>query len=283
MDGSRQVVAGRYRLRHLLGRGGMGRVWLAEDEILRRHVAIKEFMLPAEALEDAAATARALCEARAAARVAHPGVVAVHDVAFDGDELWIVMEALSGQTLATVIREQGRLAQAQVVEIGLQLVEALRAVHREGLVHRDVKPGNVHLGEDGRAVLIDFGLAFEGRHARPIKPGRIVGSPPFMAPESIREGMFSPASDLFSLGATLYAAVEGRHPFTDLSAFSTLEAIADEDFPESEHAGCLWPVILGMLSKDPKTRLNAAAARDRLKAIQAEFLSQRDVSVGATT
>jgi serine/threonine protein kinase len=246
-----RLVAGRYRLERVLGRGGMGNVWLARDEILGRPVAIKELMLPEEVIDRRAATARVLGEAQAAAQVNHPGVVEVHDLAVQDGRLWIVMEALPGQTLAHAIRERGRISTGRVVEIALQLLEALQAVHREGIIHRDVKPSNVQLSIGNRAVLIDFGLAVRDGKVPPIKPGQIVGSPPYMAPESIREGRFGPESDLFSLGATLYAAVEGRQPFCELSTFSVLRAVQDESPPPARHAGCLRPVIDGLLTKDP--------------------------------
>jgi serine/threonine protein kinase len=268
---SGRVVAGRYRLQRVLGRGGMGDVWLAADEVLVRPVAIKEFTLPEEIIDKRAASARVLSEAQAAAQVRHPGVVSVYDIAADDGQLWIVMEALSGQTLAQAIREEGRLDPGRVVGIAVQLLEALQAVHREGIVHRDVKPGNVQLSGAERVVLVDFGLASRGGKAPAIKPGQIVGSPPYMAPESISEGRFGPASDLFSLGATLYAAVEGRQPFDELSAFSTLEAVKNEPPLPARHAGCLRPVIDGLLTKDPDARLSLSDALDYLKAGQSEL------------
>jgi serine/threonine protein kinase len=267
-----RIVAGRYRLQRVLGRGGMGDVWLAADEVLVRPVAIKEFTLPEEVIDQRAASARVLSEAQAAAQVRHRGVVSVYDLAAEDGRLWIVMEALSGQTLAQAIREEGRLDPGRVVGIAVQLLEALQAVHREGIVHRDVKPGNVQLSSAERVVLVDFGLASRGGKAPAIKPGQIVGSPPYMAPESIREGRFGPASDLFSLGATLYAAVEGHQPFDELSAFSTLEAVKNEPPRPTRHAGCLRPVIDGLLTKHPDARLSLSDALDYLKAVQSELL-----------
>jgi serine/threonine protein kinase len=265
---SGRIVAGRYRLQRLLGRGGMGTVWLAEDEILVRPVAIKEFTLPEDVIDSTAASARVLSEAQAAARVSHRGVVRVYDLAAEDGQLWIVMEALSGQTLAAAIRQQGRLDPVRVVDIAVQLLEALRAVHREGVIHRDIKPSNVQLSGESRVVLTDFGLASRGSEAPPIKPGQVVGSPPFMAPESIQQGRFGPASDLFSLGATLYAAVEGRQPFDEMSTFSTLEAVKNQVPPPARHAGCLRHVIDGLLAKDPDARLTLSQAHGYLKAIQ---------------
>ncbi|MCW2750605.1 MAG: serine/threonine protein kinase [Aeromicrobium sp.] len=267
---SGQLIAGRYLLQHVLGRGGMGNVWLAEDAILVRPVAIKEFTLSEETLDEGEARTRVLGEAQAAARVRHPGIVGVYDLAIEDGRLWIVMEALSGQTLAQAIRQRGRMDRAQVMDIAGQLLEALQAMHSAGIVHRDVKPGNVQMSSGGRVVLIDFGLASGSGPAPPIKPGQVVGSPPYMAPESIRDGSFGPASDLFSLGATLYAAVEGRQPFGDLSIFSILEAVKNEPPPPARHAGYLRPLIDGLLNKDPQARLSSLEALHCIKAVQSQ-------------
>jgi serine/threonine protein kinase len=183
----------------------------------------------------------------------------------------MVMEALSGQTLAHAIREHGRMAPARVADIAVQLLEGLRAIHSEGFLHRDVKPSNVQLTDDNRVVLVDFGLASPVGQARPIEPGQVVGSPPYMAPESIHEGSFGPASDLFSLGTTLYAAVEGRQPFDHGSTFSILKAVKDETPPPARHAGCLRPVIDGLLTKDPDARLTLGEAHDYLTAVQSDM------------
>jgi serine/threonine protein kinase len=241
----------------------MGKVWLAQDEMLARPVAVKDFVLSEEVIDGPEARARVLNEARAAAQIKHPGVVDVYDLAVEAGQLWIVMEALSGQTLAQTIRQRGRMDPEQVVGIALQLLDALQAVHAAGIVHRDVKPGNVQLSSDGRAVLIDFGLASRGGTA-PIKAGQVVGSPPYMAPESIRYGCFGPASDLFSLGASLYAAVEGQQAFGDLSMLSVLDAVQNEPPPAARHAGRLRPVIDGLLTKDPDARLSCSQAHELL-------------------
>ncbi|MCW2522930.1 MAG: protein kinase [Frankiales bacterium] len=266
-SGPGRLLAGRYRLERVIGRGGMGNVWLAADEILNRAVAVKEFTLPEEVVDRTAASARVLNEAQAAAHVSHPGVVSVYDLALSEGQLWIVMEALSGPTLADAIRQEGRLDPARVADIARQLLAALHAVHRAGIVHRDVKPSNVQLSESSRVVLIDFGLASHGDTAAPIKAGQVVGSPPFMAPESIHDGRFGPASDMFSLGATLYAAVEGRQPFGQLSTFSTLRAVRNEAPPPARHAGPLRPVIDGLLTKDPAARLSLAQAQHYLTSL----------------
>jgi eukaryotic-like serine/threonine-protein kinase len=263
-----RLIAGRYRLRRLLGTGGMGAVWLALDEVLARPVAIKELTVAESVMSSDVASERTLCEARAAALINHPGVVRVHDVATEGGRPWIVMEALAGPTLAQVIRSQGRLAVGRVVDIAVQLVDALRAVHDVGLVHRDVKPTNVQLSGTGRVVLIDFGLAcrVDGRRTR--RPAQPVGSPPYLAPEVIEDGRFGPASDLFALGATLYAAVEGRQPFELATPFETLEAIKNEPAPPPRNAGRLRPLIEGLLVKDPQQRLSALGAHAQLTKVR---------------
>jgi Protein kinase domain len=272
-----RLVAGRYRLQRLLGAGGMGAVWLARDEVLVRPVAVKELTMPAAVLDRTAASAHVLDEARAASRVSHPGVVGVHDLAVEDGRHWIVMEALVGQTLAQAIREQGRLAPGPVLDIAWQLLHALRALHREGIVHRDVKPSNVQLSGK-RVVLTDFGLASRCGAAPATTPGQVVGSPPFMAPETIEDGQFGPASDLFSLGATLYTAVEGCQPFDEASAFSTLKAVRHETPAPALHAAFLAPVIDGLLIKDPDLRLSLPQALSYLDAARSDLGATSRVS-----
>ena len=202
------LVTGRYRLRTLLGRGGMGRVWLGEDEVLRRRVALKHMTLPGHPSEHVRATA--LAEARAAARLNHHNAVKVYDVIEDAGDHWIVMELLSGRTMADSLRSDGPLPTADVRRIALHLVDALRAVHRAGLVHSDVKPANVQLCDDGRVVLMDFGIAAAIDDQHTLSSEALAGSPAYMSPERARGDAVGPASDLFSLGATLFAAVEGK-------------------------------------------------------------------------
>src|SRR6266498_2456848 len=204
------LVGGRYRLCGLLGRGGMGRVWLGYDELLARPVAVKQVLLGTRESEDA--REGALAEARALARVDHPGVVRIHDLVEDGGDPWIVMELLSGRTLADRIAADGPLPPAQVRRIALELLDALRAVHAAGLVHCDVKPANVQLCDDGRVVLTDFGIATTVDDQQTLSSEALAGSPAYMSPERARGEAAGPASDLFSLGATLFAAVEGKSP-----------------------------------------------------------------------
>ncbi len=250
---SEHLVANRYRLVTLIGRGGMGRVWLAEDKLLRRRVALKQVMLSGHPSEHAHASA--LAEARAAARVNHYSVVKVYDVIEDFGDHWIVMELLSGRTLAETVASAGPLPAAVVRRIALQLVDALRAVHRAGLVHSDVKPANVQLCDGGRLVLTDFGIATEIDDERTLSSVAMAGSPAYMSPERARGDAVGPASDLFSLGATLFAAVEGRSPFGAGNPLSTLVAVVEARPGPFVNAGPLRPIIEGLLAKDPADRL----------------------------
>ncbi len=256
------LVGGRYRLRGLLGRGGMGRVWLGYDELLARPVAVKQVLLGTRESEDA--REGALAEARALARVDHPGVVRIHDLVEDGGDPWIVMELLSGRTLADRIAADGPLPPAQVRRIALELLDALRAVHAAGLVHCDVKPANVQLCDDGRVVLTDFGIASADEDAT-MPGGGFAGSPAYLSPERARGDAARPESDLFSLGATLFAAAEGTSPFGRGDPFSTLVAVVEEAPGPFRDAGPLRPVIEGLLAKKPADRLTVQQARRELR------------------
>jgi serine/threonine protein kinase len=265
-----RVVAGRYRLRRLLGRGGMGAVWLAVDEALHRPVAVKQLVLSALATDEERLAARAclLREARLAARVDHSGTVRVYDIAEDTGDPWIVMEALPGRTLEAALRDQGPLPVGLVTSLGLCLLDALQATHRAGIVHRDVKPSNVQLCGGLRVVLTDFGIASTAEDGSGTFTGKVVGSPAYMSPEQVHGGEFAPASDLFSLGATLYAAVEGRSPFGKGCPAATLTAVVTDPPAPLLRAGPLRPVIEGLLAKDPARRLGPDQARGALRAIQ---------------
>jgi serine/threonine protein kinase len=266
-----RLVARRYRLRSLLGRGGMGRVWLAEDEKLLRPVALKQVLL--NGLESAelraAAWASAFREARAAARVDHIGAVRIHDIVGENRCPWIVMEPLSGQTLQEALNAMGPLPVDQVTRVGLRLLDVLQATHRAGVVHLDVKPGNVHLCDDGRVVLTDFGIACAMDDA-PSETGTFAGSPAYISPERLDGGAFGPASDLFSLGATLFAAVEGRPPFDRISPLATFTAIVQDAPVSYRRAGPLRPVIEGLLANDPGQRLSVDQTRAALRDAPAE-------------
>jgi eukaryotic-like serine/threonine-protein kinase len=256
-----RVVAGRYRLSSLLGAGATGEVWLAEDAVLGRAVALKQLTNRRGATRPAA-----LREARAAASVTHPGVVAVHDVVVDDDEDWIVMEALAGEPLSATIGNRGRLGVDEVRQIGLHLLSALEAIHAAGLVHRDVKPGNVQLCGD-RVVVIDFGLSAPGGARGGLRVGKLEGSLPYLAPEALLDGVFGPASDLYALGVTLYAAVEGGPPFDSADEpMELLESVLFDQPEPATHAGPLRAVLEGLLEKDPALRLDLTAARACLQA-----------------
>jgi serine/threonine protein kinase len=265
-----RVIAGRYNLQHPIGRGAMGVVWRARDQLLDRDVAVKEVVISAliGADERRNAYQRTLREARTAARLSHRGVVAVYDVAEEDGRPWIVMELVPSQSLDQVLVVEGRLPPARAGRIGQQVLSALAAAHAAGVLHRDVKPSNVLIatnktgeGWDERAVLTDFGIAqFEG-DPRLTQTGMVMGSPGFTAPERIRGSDATPASDLWSLGATIYAAVEGRGPYENRGgAITTMTAIINEDAPIAPHAGRLATVIAALLRRDPSVRPSAAAA-----------------------
>ena len=278
MTSAPALVAGRYRLAELLGRGGMGRVWLARDTVLDRDVAIKEIDLPAALVagDREGAQRRTLREARAAARLSHRNVAQVYDVFQSGDRTWIVMEYVPSRSLQQVLDTDGPLEPRRVAEIGLEVLAVLDAAHRAGVRHRDVKPGNVLLGEDGRVVLTDFGIATMDGDSIITSSDVLVGSPKYMSPERARNGAALPASDLWSLGATLYAAVEGRPPYERESAIGMLTALATEEPDPPDRAGPLRPVLDGLLRKDPEDRIDIAEARRRLEAALSDKSSETD-------
>jgi eukaryotic-like serine/threonine-protein kinase len=265
------LVAGRFRLRSLLGRGGMGWVWLAGDELLGRPVAVKQLLLSGleSAKMRAEAWAGALREARAAARIAHTGAVRIYDIVQEEGCPWIVMEPLPGRTLQQALNATGPLSARQVTRVGLRLVDVLQATHRAGIVHRDVTPGNVHLCGGGRVVLTDFGIACTIDDSSP-PAGLFPGTPAYVSPERLDGGDSGPACDLFALGATLFTAVEGRPPFDRGSLLATMTAVLVDEPAPFRRAGPLRPVIEGLLAKDPGRRLSAGQARAALRAIQRE-------------
>jgi hypothetical protein len=264
-----RIVVGRYRLERAIGRGGMGAVWQAHDELLDRQVAVKEIWLPGAGADPADPTARrALREARAAARLRHPGIVTVHDVVTDGGRPWIVMELVGGQSLAAAIREHQLLTERRTAEIGLLVLDALRAAHREGILHRDVKPANILIDGD-RVVLTDFGIAAIDDATALTATGQLVGSPAYLAPERINGKPATAAADLWALGITLYATATGRSPFQREDTQSTFAAILTSKPTPPAYAGRLWPVIKGLLDKDPARRLTADQARPLLEAVVA--------------
>ncbi|MFZ3499813.1 serine/threonine-protein kinase [Streptomyces sp. 5.8] len=264
--GAGAVLAGRYRLVEPIGRGGMGKVWRAHDELLHRTVAVKELtagLYVAQADRDVL-HARTQKEARAAARIQHPAVVTVHDVLEHDDRPWIVMEYIDGPSLADAAKTAGRIEPREAARIGLHVLGALRAAHAVGVLHRDVKPGNVMLAKDGRVMLADFGIAAIEGDSSITRTGELIGSIDYLAPERVTGGSPDPASDLWSLGATLYTAVEARSPFRRTSPISSLQAVVNEEPPAPTHAGALAPVITALLRKDPAQRPSADEAEQML-------------------
>ncbi|MEV7969008.1 protein kinase [Sphaerisporangium sp. NPDC088356] len=264
-----RLVAGRYRLVEPLGRGGMGVVWRAMDELLGREVAVKELhcMSGLTAPEREIFTTRTFREARAAGRLSHPGVATVYDVFEEDGHPWIVMQLVPSRTLASIVAEEGPLPPRRVAAIGVQVLAALGAAHAAGVLHRDVKPDNVLITSDGDAVLTDFGIATLEDDSPMTRTGVLMGTPAFIAPERAAGGQAEPASDLWSLGVTLFLVVEGRSPFQRGHALATLAAIMYREPAPFSLAGDLAPVIEGLLVKDPAERLTAAEAERGLRAV----------------
>jgi eukaryotic-like serine/threonine-protein kinase len=262
MDGAEpgRLVAGRYRLSRVIGRGGMGAVWQARDELLDRDVAVKELVWPPSFTERERETAcrRASREAQVAARLNHPNVIRVYDIVVEDGHPWIVMELLPYQSLRDLVAEEGPLTPARAARVGLGILAALGAAHAEGIVHRDVKPANILVGPDDRVVLTDFGIARAADSTTLTTAGMLIGSPSYMAPERARGGESSAPGDLWGLGASLYAAVEGHPPFDRENALASLTAVVADEPEPAKHAGPLRPVITGLLRKDPDERLDAA-------------------------
>ncbi|MFF3345192.1 protein kinase [Streptomyces sp. NPDC002779] len=249
-------MTGRYRLVESIGQGGMGRVWRAADEILDRPVAIKEMRIDGLDAEDTRTRReRTLREARATARIDHPHVVRVYDVVDEGERLWIVMELVDGRSLERIIAEEGPLSPAEAARIGLGLVAALRQVHERGVLHRDIKPGNVLVeARARRVVLTDFGIAAIQDTTALTMVGMLVGSPDYMAPERISGRPQGPPSDVWSLGATLCAALGGRSPFSRGTTLATLHAVLYEEPELPASAGHLRPILAALLEKEPELR-----------------------------
>ncbi|MEV4178966.1 serine/threonine-protein kinase [Nonomuraea sp. NPDC049709] len=273
------LLAGRYRLLAELGRGGTGRVWRAHDELLDRQVAVKEIALPAGlGREREDLLRRTMREARLAARLSHPHIAAVHDVVVADERPWIVLQLVPARSLAEVIAEQGPLPAPEAARIGLQVLEALCAAHADGIVHRDVKPANILILRTGQephpgrphALLTDFGLATTlDEQAHLTQSGMVVGTPAYIAPERLRGDPATARADLWSLGATLYTAVEGRDPFPHSSALAALAAVLTADPAPYRRAGPLAAVLTGLLQKDPARRTGAKTARRQLARVLA--------------
>jgi eukaryotic-like serine/threonine-protein kinase len=269
-NGAGRRIANRYELTDELGHGGMGVVWRATDTLLGRQVALKEVDLPrgVEATEREGLRARVSREARAAARLSHPGVVTVYDIAHDGGQDFIVMELVSAPTLEELVRTGGPLAPERAARLGLGLLDALEAAHRAGIVHRDLKPKNVMVRQDGATKLADFGIASVQGDPRLTATGLVVGSPAYMAPEQVEAEAVSPATDLWALGATLWFAVEGQPPFGG-GEFQTLSAIVNGQPRRPERLGPLTPVLARLLVKDPAGRATPDQLRPLLRQVAA--------------
>jgi serine/threonine protein kinase len=279
-----RLVAGRYRLLSALGEGGMGTVWRARDEVLHREVAVKEVRAPAglPAAKVALMYTRLEREAWAAARITARNVVTIHDVVTDGGRPWIVMELVRGQSLADLLTSQGALVPREAARIGTEVLAALRAAHDAGVLHRDVKPANVLLSDDGRVVLTDFGIAMVEGDTALTMTGEVVGSPEYLAPERALGRTTGPASDLWSLGVLLYTAVQGRSPFRQDNALTTLRAVVDDEPPAPHRAGPLAPVIEGLLRKDPAERVSAQQTAQDLRLIAAGDTPDADTTPATT-
>jgi tRNA A-37 threonylcarbamoyl transferase component Bud32 len=268
MQGDLYLLAGRYRLIERLGQGGAGTVWRAIDEMLDRQVAVKQVRVP-EGLsphERAEFADRAIHEARSAGRLRDPAIVLVHDVVLEGGQPWIIMDVVSGRSLDKVIKEQGPLPAAFVAAVGLRVLSALEVAHAHGILHQDVKPANILLDADGSAMLTDFGIAapMGGRGDR----FGSAGSPGYMAPERLNEQPSGPSSDLWSLGASLYTAVEGRAPFERALPAAVAAAVLLHEPPPPVHAGRdLGGLLLAMLAKNPAARPTPPQVRQALSAL----------------
>ncbi|MYY04186.1 MULTISPECIES: serine/threonine-protein kinase [unclassified Streptomyces] len=272
-DKDGRLLAGRYRLGEVLGRGGMGTVWRAVDETLGRTVAVKELRFPSAIDDDEKRRliTRTLREAKAIARIRNNGAVTVYDVVDEDDRPWIVMELIEGKSLAEAVREDGVLTPKRAAEVGLAILDVLRSAHREGILHRDVKPSNVLIAEDGRVVLTDFGIAQVEGDPSVTSTGMLVGAPSYISPERARGHKPGPPADLWSLGGLLYASVEGCPPYDKGSAIATLTAVMTEPLDPPKNAGPLEEVIYGLLARDPEQRLDDAGARALLNDVISSF------------
>jgi serine/threonine protein kinase len=265
-----RLIADRYQLRRELGRGAMGVVWLADDQLFGRQVAVKE-LRPPPGLSDSDRdihSQRALREARSAARIQHPNAVTVHDVlpatAAD-DAIYLIMELIGGPTLAQLIRDNGPLPDAAVASLGLQLLDVLQAAHSLGIVHRDLKPRNIMIAGGNQVKLTDFGLAHTVGDPRLTDSGTM-GTWAYMAPELFSDKPITPAADLWSLGATLYCAAEGHGPFARETPEATVRAVLIDDVAVPDCSPRLAGAISAMLRRDPQRRATLPQARTQLQA-----------------
>ncbi|KOX14215.1 serine/threonine-protein kinase [Nocardiopsis sp. NRRL B-16309] len=265
-----RLLASRYRLEEVLGTGGMGRVWKGTDTLLDRPVAVKELTTPANLPphEIEVLRTRMLREARSAAQLSHPSIITVFDVAEEDGRPWIVMELVRGPSLGDLVKADGVIGVGRASGIGEQMAAGLAEAHGRGIVHRDVKPGNVLIAGNDRAVLTDFGIAHLDGSTHLTSTGLLIGSPSYLAPEVAQGQSATPASDLWSLGVTLYQAVEGALPFDRPTPMATLTAIVTQDLPEAERAGALRPLLEALCEKRPEDRPTVAEARARLREVR---------------
>jgi serine/threonine protein kinase len=258
------LIGGRYRVQSAIGQGGMGTVWLCRDETLHRSVAVKQVgLLPGESVTD---SARALREARSTAALSHRNVVTVFDVVEESGAIWLVMEHVPGRSLSEIIREDGPLAPATVADIGAQVADGLAAAHAAGTMHRDVKPGNVLVREDGLAKISDFGIARNAGDPALTQSGFLTGTPSYFSPELARGADPGAGTDVWALGATLYAAVEGRPPYEpQTNPVAVLHAITSTQPPRPRRADFLEPALLRMMEREPDARWSMADAAHGLR------------------
>ncbi|GAB3451780.1 hypothetical protein GCM10027570_29090 [Streptomonospora sediminis] len=278
-DASR-VLSERYLLLDRLGSGGMGTVWRAKDQLLDRVVAAKEMLLGAKGAEYATQAARVRREAYTIARITHPNVVNVYDLVDDGERLWLVMELVDGPSLKERVNAGGPMGHADAAGIGLQLLGALDAVHAAGVLHRDIKPGNVLLRPDGGVVLCDFGIAALSGTESLTETGAVVGSLGYIAPERLSGQTSGPPSDLFSLGVTLCVLLSGRTPFARPEPAGTLHAVAAEEPDIPPEAGPLRPLLEALLRKNPADRPSVAEASEELRSLTATGSAAHDRPAG---
>ncbi|WP_047872223.1 serine/threonine-protein kinase [Nocardiopsis sp. RV163] len=266
----RRLLVNRYRLDEVIGSGGMGRVWQGTDTLLDRPVAVKELTTPPNLPphEVEVLRTRMLREARSAAQLSHPAIITVFDVAEEDGRPWIVMELVRGPSLGDLVRDEGALPVRRTAGIGEQMAAGLAEAHARGIVHRDIKPGNVLIAGNDRAVLTDFGIAHLDGSTHLTSTGLLIGSPSYLAPEVAHGHSATPASDMWALGVTLYQAVEGTLPFERPTPMATLTAIVTQDLPEPVNAGPLRPVLEALCEKRPEDRPSVGEVRALLREIR---------------
>jgi serine/threonine protein kinase len=278
-----ELIADRYQLQERIGSGAMGVVWRAQDEVLRRTVAVKQLLVQS-GVDGAEASARAMREGRIAARLQHPNAVTVYDAADVDGSPWLVMEFVPAPSLATVLAGRGKLTSGEVIRLGAQIASALAMAHANGIVHRDVKPGNVLLAEDGTAKITDFGISRANDEAVLTATGLVCGTPAYLAPEVAKGDPPDPASDVFALGATLYTAVEGEPPFGfGDNTLALLHIVAAGKIRQPTVTGPLAPILLDLLAADPDTRPTMAQARAALMKAAADITTVRAADQLAAT